>query len=427
MDAEEDAAGDGDRPGEPAAADQPRRVRRRRPAHAERDLHPGRADLPRPHPAVGRRHPDDRARVRQLHRRRRLRARHVRPRRDGRRRREGLPRRPAAGEDGHRRGAPTRRSSAAPTMHGRVSGLADYFAVDELDALRIGRRIVRPAQLAQARAGAAAPAVPPRYDAEELLGIVGADLSRPFDPREVLARIVDDSDFDEFKPRYGPSAGHRLGADPRLSGRRPRQRAGRAVQRGGAEGGAVHPARQPDRHPAGLPAEHHRLHGRQGVRAGRDHQARREDDQRRLQLPGPAPVGAARRLLRRRQLRHVRPGVRPALPVRLAEGQVGGDGPGAARRRAVDRRPRGRRGPGDAVRRGGRRRHAGRRRGADRGGVAAGVPVRPGLRRRDHRPPRHPHRARPLPLGDRTTARSRASAPAAETPASASSGCERTR
>ena len=58
-----------DRPGEPAAADQPGGVRRRGPAHAEGHLHPGRADLPRPHPPVGRRDPDDRAGVRQLHRR----------------------------------------------------------------------------------------------------------------------------------------------------------------------------------------------------------------------------------------------------------------------------------------------------------------------------------------------------------------------
>jgi acetyl-CoA carboxylase carboxyltransferase component len=51
----------------------------------------------------------------------------------------------------------------------------------------------------------ASPSVPPRYAEDELLGIVGADLAQPFDPREVLARIVDDSDVDEVKPRYGPS------------------------------------------------------------------------------------------------------------------------------------------------------------------------------------------------------------------------------
>ena len=88
-------------------------------------------------------------------------------------------------------------------MHGRVSGLADHVAVEEADALRIGRRIV--ARLNWRKRGPApGPSSPPRYDEEELLGIVG-DLARPFDPREVLARIVDDSDLDEVKPRYGPS------------------------------------------------------------------------------------------------------------------------------------------------------------------------------------------------------------------------------
>ena len=64
---------------------------------------------------------------------------------------------------------------------------------------------------------------------------------------------------------------------------------------------------------------------------------------------GAAPDRQHRRLVRRRQLRHVRPGVRPAVPVRLAEREVGGDGPGAARRRAVDRGAAGRRGQGPAV------------------------------------------------------------------------------
>lgn len=90
-------------------------------------------------------------------------------------------------------------------MHARVSGLADYYAVDEMDAIRIGRRIV--ARLNHRKAGVSpdpAP-LPPRYAEDELLGIVPSDLRQPFDPREVLARVVDDSDFDEFKPLYGTS------------------------------------------------------------------------------------------------------------------------------------------------------------------------------------------------------------------------------
>jgi acetyl-CoA carboxylase carboxyltransferase component len=90
-------------------------------------------------------------------------------------------------------------------MHARTSGLADYMAVDEADALRIGRQIVR--RLGCRKLGPPAPAenLPPRYDEDELLGIVPEDLKIPFDPREVIARIVDGSDFDEFKPLYGTS------------------------------------------------------------------------------------------------------------------------------------------------------------------------------------------------------------------------------
>jgi acetyl-CoA carboxylase carboxyltransferase component len=90
-------------------------------------------------------------------------------------------------------------------MHARRSGLADYFAIDEPDAIRIGRRIV--ARLNWRKRGdSPAPAVlPPRLDSGELLGVVPIDLRVPFDPRDVIGRVVDDSDFDEFKPLYGSS------------------------------------------------------------------------------------------------------------------------------------------------------------------------------------------------------------------------------
>jgi acetyl-CoA carboxylase carboxyltransferase component len=89
-------------------------------------------------------------------------------------------------------------------MHARTSGLADYFAVDELDAIRIGRRIV--ARLNWRKQGPTpGPVTEPLFDAEELLGIVPSDLRIPFDPRDVIARVVDGSEFDEFKPLYGSS------------------------------------------------------------------------------------------------------------------------------------------------------------------------------------------------------------------------------
>jgi acyl-CoA carboxylase subunit beta len=89
-------------------------------------------------------------------------------------------------------------------MHARTSGLADYFAVDELDALRIGRRIVARLNW-QKRGPRPGPVTEPLAEGEELLGVVPPDLRTPFDPREVITRIVDGSDFDEFKALYGSS------------------------------------------------------------------------------------------------------------------------------------------------------------------------------------------------------------------------------
>jgi len=89
-------------------------------------------------------------------------------------------------------------------MHGEVSGLADAVATDERDALRLVRRAVT--RLNWTKLGPAPVAVAePVLDVEELLGLVSSDLRVPFDPRQVIGRIVDGSEFDEFKPRYGAS------------------------------------------------------------------------------------------------------------------------------------------------------------------------------------------------------------------------------
>ena len=88
-------------------------------------------------------------------------------------------------------------------VHTRISGVADHLAEDDTHALSLVRRIVanlnRPKridlELAEAR--------DPLYAAEELYGVVNADIRKPYDVREVIARIVDGSEFDEFKARYG--------------------------------------------------------------------------------------------------------------------------------------------------------------------------------------------------------------------------------
>ncbi len=89
-------------------------------------------------------------------------------------------------------------------MHARTSGLCDYLARDELDALRIARGIVGHLHWERRGPGPADAAEEPLYPADELVGIASVDVRVPFDVREIIARIVDGSKFEEFKTSYGP-------------------------------------------------------------------------------------------------------------------------------------------------------------------------------------------------------------------------------
>ncbi len=98
-------------------------------------------------------------------------------------------------------------------MHARVSGLGEYLAEDDRDGIRLAREVmarldwnrhVQPvAESARHKRGA--DAQPPRLPAEELLGVMPNDPKKPVDMHEVIARIVDDSDFLDFKALYGPA------------------------------------------------------------------------------------------------------------------------------------------------------------------------------------------------------------------------------
>jgi len=90
-------------------------------------------------------------------------------------------------------------------MHSEVSGLADQLAVDERDCIRIGRQIVADLSWRKLGPGPARAAQPPKYDPDELLDLTPSDFRVPVDPREVLARVLDSSEFSEYKPRYGTS------------------------------------------------------------------------------------------------------------------------------------------------------------------------------------------------------------------------------
>jgi len=87
-------------------------------------------------------------------------------------------------------------------MHTHVSGLGEYLAEDDADGVRLAREVI-----ARLNWGAAAvpQGKPPRYAADELLGIMPPEHRTPVDMREVIARFADDSDFLDFKPDYGPA------------------------------------------------------------------------------------------------------------------------------------------------------------------------------------------------------------------------------
>ena len=88
-------------------------------------------------------------------------------------------------------------------VHTRISGVADHFAQNDHHALAIARRIVGNLNGVKDVALDVREPVEPRYAAEEIYGVINADIRKPYDVREVIARIVDGSDLDEFKARYG--------------------------------------------------------------------------------------------------------------------------------------------------------------------------------------------------------------------------------
>jgi acetyl-CoA carboxylase carboxyltransferase component len=90
-------------------------------------------------------------------------------------------------------------------VHTRLSGVADYLADDDEHAVRIARTIVGTLNTVKRLPADLAAPEPPRYDPAELYGVINADIRVPYDVREVIARLVDGSRFDEFKERYAPT------------------------------------------------------------------------------------------------------------------------------------------------------------------------------------------------------------------------------
>ena len=102
-------------------------------------------------------------------------------------------------------------------MHSTLSGVSDYLADDEMDGIRLAREIM--SNLGKTKPTDSSEIKEPLHDAEEILGIVSADVRIAFDQRELIARIVDGSEFSEFKSLYGTTLvtgyahlnGHRIG------------------------------------------------------------------------------------------------------------------------------------------------------------------------------------------------------------------------
>ena len=308
-------------------------------------------------------HPADRLGHGLVHRRRRLRPGDVR--RDRHRQGPGhdLPRRPAAGEGRHRRGrhrrGARRRRGARPQVRRRRPPRRRRRPRPR-DRPLDRRRPCRGRTAASGGLPAPSPARsrPPsprsrRSTPTGLYDVVPTDTRTPYDVREVIRGIVDASRFHEFKELYGETLvtgfaqiwGYPVGIVANN---------GILFSRVGAEGRALHRAVQPAQDPAGVPAEHQRLHGRARLREPRDRPGRRQAGHGGVVLGGAEVHRGDRRLVRGGQLRDVRPRLRPALPVDVAQRPDLGDGRRAGRVGAGDRAARRHRGPRRGVaRRGG--------------------------------------------------------------------------
>ena len=217
-------------------------------------------------------------------------------------------------------------------LHARTSGVVDHLAEDDAHALSMVRDIVDTLGPRVAPPWERRPTVEPAHEQSELYDVVPVDGRTAYDVHEVITRLVDGSAFTEFKPEYGHDARDGVRAAARAPGRHRRQQR-RALPRVGAQGRALRGAVRPAQDPAGLPAEHHRLHGRARVRGGRHRQGRRQDGHGRRHHPRPQAHRRHRRLVRRRQLRDERAGLLAALPVDVAQRahlghgrRAGGDG-----------------------------------------------------------------------------------------------------
>ena len=221
-------------------------------------------------------------------------------------------------------------------VHTRISGVADHLAEDDTHALSLARRIVAALNHAKRIELDVREPREPLHDPRELYGVIPADTRQPFDIREVIARIVDGSALDEFKPRYGATL---VTGFAQLYG----YPVGIVANNGilfseSALKGAHFVELCCQR---GIPLLF--LQNITGFMVGRkyEHGGIAKDGAKLVNAVANAAVpkltADRRRQLRRRQLRHVRPRLRAALPVDVAERADLGDGRRAGGLGAGDR------------------------------------------------------------------------------------------
>ena len=228
-------------------------------------------------------------------------------------------------------------------MHTRVSGVADTLARDDAHALALARRAIANLNREPKRTIEWTKPVEPFYPAEELELVMPVDLRQQVDAHEIIARIVDGSEFDAFKPRYGTTL---VTGFARLSGMLIGVIASNGVLfsdsalKGDAFRRTLRPAQRADT----VHAEHLWLHGRAALRGGGHRQGRRKARHRGRLRQCAQGHAHFRRIVRRRQLRHERARLFSALPVHVAQRAHQRDGRRTGGERARDAEARGARG-----------------------------------------------------------------------------------
>ena len=161
-------------------------------------------------------------------------------------------------------------------VHCKVSGVADHYADNEEHAIKIARDCIAHLNSVKPQQLATLPTRPPKYPVDEINGVVPADLKTPYDVREVIARIVDNSEFSEFKQYFWRNLGLRLCAylwESCWHYCKQRQ----SIFRISPERRSLYRAMLPTKNTLSVSSKCHRFYGWKGLRRRRDSKTRRED------------------------------------------------------------------------------------------------------------------------------------------------------